>query len=277
MKGNITNINSRIDDKILTQLHNIELDIMDEIHRICTDNNITYYLAGGSVLGAIRHKGFIPWDDDIDICMPRKDFEKFVEVCQEQLQTNFFLQTEQTDQFYGKFIAKVIKKGTIFQEEIAGSRKAYNGIFVDVFVLDDIKHRKGKQKIFTKIIWFLTDILSIKRGWSISRKKAYALLSFLLKENFILKLRYKFLTWDMKKKCAFYVNYGSQYGVVKQTFPKSVFGIPKLSKFENRQYYIPQQAKKFLKQLYGADYMKLPPMEKRVCHNPVKIDFGNLV
>ena len=75
----------KIDDEVLKKLHEVEMEILDEIDRICIENGLNYFLMGGSMLGAVRHKGFIPWDDDIDIAMPRKDYDKFIKICQNQI------------------------------------------------------------------------------------------------------------------------------------------------------------------------------------------------
>ena len=82
---------------MLAKLHATQLEIMDEIHRICTNNNIEYFLDSGSALGAVRHKGFIPWDDDIDVGMIRDQYDRFVDCCKTQLSPSFILQTQETD------------------------------------------------------------------------------------------------------------------------------------------------------------------------------------
>ena len=85
------------EDKTVAGAQKVMLDILSEIHRICVENHLTYWLEAGTLLGAIRHKGFIPWDDDCDVSMPRKDYEKFLEIAQSQLPETMFLQTKETD------------------------------------------------------------------------------------------------------------------------------------------------------------------------------------
>ena len=84
----------------LKELQNIQMEILVEFDRICKKNNIKYQLFAGTLLGAIRHKGFIPWDDDIDVCMLRKDYIKFLNACESDLRENYFLQTFETDEQY---------------------------------------------------------------------------------------------------------------------------------------------------------------------------------
>lgn len=91
----------------LDRLHRAELEIMDEIHRICMKHDISYFLDSGTALGAIRHGGFIPWDDDVDVGMLRADYEKFIKVARDELAPAFFLQTFESERYYSKFNAKI--------------------------------------------------------------------------------------------------------------------------------------------------------------------------
>ena len=120
-------------DHYLDKLHGEILAIMDEIHRVCQIKNIKYYLIGGSMLGAVRHKGFIPWDDDLDIAMPREDFERFVEGATEWLSSGFSLEWITTNPNHVYLFAKITKKGTLFIDQPSTKQ---TGIFVDVFPLD---------------------------------------------------------------------------------------------------------------------------------------------
>ena len=119
---------------------NVELQIMDEIDRICRKHNIRYFLAGGSMLGAARHNGFIPWDDDIDVGMFREDYERFLKVCESELSKEFFLQTNHNDKGYTLFLAKIRKNDTtaIRQKEFICGATFNQGIFVDIVPFDNI-------------------------------------------------------------------------------------------------------------------------------------------
>lgn len=125
------------EDKTVAAAQKVMLEILVEIHRICVENDITYWLEAGTLLGAIRHKGFIPWDDDCDVSMPRKDYERFLQIAQEKLPETMFLQTKETDKEYPLPWAKIRKNGTLLIETgETGEEKYHHGIFVDIFPYD---------------------------------------------------------------------------------------------------------------------------------------------
>jgi len=135
----------------LKRLQNIEYEILQEIVRICEKNNLSYFLIGGTLLGAVRHKGFIPWDDDLDIAIPRKDYEKFLKICQTQLNSDYFLHCNKTDPDYWLPFAKVRKKNTLFDEKSITSIETHKGIYNDVFPLDNAKKTTKYYSKYTSI------------------------------------------------------------------------------------------------------------------------------
>ena len=114
------------------------LEILKEIDRICKQNGILYWMEGGSMLGAVRHHGFIPWDDDLDIAMFRDDYNRFLEIASKELKENYFLQTHQTDPEYPLFYAKVRKNNTFIDERSYQDLNIHKGIFVDIFPVDGL-------------------------------------------------------------------------------------------------------------------------------------------
>lgn len=259
-----------MDPVTLDKLHKTELEILDVIIKICKDNDLTYYLAGGSVLGAIRHKGIIPWDDDIDIMMYREDLLKFEQICKEQLPKGYFYQSSNTDPHYHHIFSKIRKNGTIFIEKGNEESQQHNGVFVDIFPLDCAKKERGIQRYQAIVSNKIEKILKVQDGLLNGNIKDKILLHILNRDT-LKRIRQKVLSFYNTDKNKYYVNFGSQYGVIKQTMPKSLYYPPVEALFEGRMCNIPNDYDAFLKRLYGESYMELPPLEKRVTHNPIKI------
>lgn len=133
-----------------------ELDIILELQRICQEYGIRYYLTGGTLLGAVRHEGFIPWDDDIDVAMPRKDFDRFARVCPDALSMAYFYQSIQTEKNYPYYYAKIRKRGTSANEPATRCIQMEQGIFIDIFPLDSCPERDSLAKLFFKGMQLLT-------------------------------------------------------------------------------------------------------------------------
>jgi lipopolysaccharide cholinephosphotransferase len=133
----------------LKNLQNVQLEILDEIVRICNKYDIPYFFIGGTLLGAVRHKGFIPWDDDIDIGMLRKDYNKFIKLCKDELKSEYYLQCSETYPQHWLSFAKIRKNNTLFieSEGLPFRGNDHRGIFVDIFPYDYVSKNKNIQKI----------------------------------------------------------------------------------------------------------------------------------
>ncbi len=131
----------------IKRIQYVEFDIMQKIERICKAHNLTYFAIGGSVLGAVRHQGFIPWDDDIDIAMPRKDYEEFLHYAAEELPQGYFLQTVFTEKNSPFYFTKVRKDNTKFVEDYLKELDIHHGLFVDIFPFDNVPDNAVLKKL----------------------------------------------------------------------------------------------------------------------------------
>lgn len=264
-----------IDSEVLRRLQLTLVEILDEIVRICESNNLRYYLVGGTLLGAIRHKGFIPWDDDLDIAMPRQDYERFCELCKTQLDSKYFLHNAQTDDKYWLIFGKIRKKGTEINEKSIKNIDTEKGIYVDIFPLDNAPVERKRTR--TKIIKIISNVIYFKSGIELNYSRKQKLIAHMLAPlsiKFLNRIQLKLMTLDENKNYPYYINYGSNYDTLKQTIPKDKYEPYKLAEFENKQYRVPNDTDYVLRRIYN-DYMELPPVEKRVFrHKPEYIDFG---
>lgn len=261
-------------DKYLSSLHEELLSILDQVIKVCDANQLKYYLTGGTLLGAVRHKGFIPWDDDLDIVMPREDFEKFVSFAYKQLDNGYSLEWIKTNPRYNKVFAKVCKDHTLFEESVGKNMSIKKGVFIDIFPLDvtdgyskQVEHRK-------KCMLFWSGLLVAK---CVSREKPFVKRIILnaIPERFFLRLSEHYMKMKPRKSGGYYSNFGSQYAIKRQTQPISNYGSGTMLPFENRQYRCPSNYKAVLEAIYGKKYMELPPVEKRRTHYPMRVELSN--
>lgn len=252
----------------LTRLHVIEIEILNEVDRICRENGLTYYLVGGTLLGAVRHKGFIPWDDDLDIAMPRVDFEKFKAIAVSKLDSRYTLQTFESDPLWPSFLAKVIKNRTAFEEDGSKYRGNTNGIFVDIFPLDEGNANMGiVERLKYSIFRLFRSYLWQKRTADVVRFPA--VICKAIPDRVIIKGLNSL--GSHHGDC--YLNHGSQYGLTKQTIEKRRYDPPTELAFEGKLFSVPCDYEYILQKIYGPDYMALPPVEKRTTHNPTRLSF----
>ena len=212
------------------KLWDTQLELTDFLHNFCQKHHLKYYLAFGSLLGAVRHNGFIPWDDDMDVWMPRKDYEIF---CKHFPKDNadYFLQTTKTDKHYGRMFAKIRKNNTIFLEDVDKHvEKRHHGVFLDVFPLDNSKTKPSSLVLFKKkIAQFIDGYIVCKRG----KVKIKGLRNIL--KIFPICLLSKVCTHLYKSKQG-----DCYYASGLQIIPKTYFGEGVLHNFEDRKYFIPE-------------------------------------
>ena len=262
-----------IKNERLHEIQMIELDILKEIDRICRDNKIKYFLIEGSLLGAVRHNGFIPWDDDLDIGMPRDDYNKFLEIADKKLKIGYKLCCYKNIKNYHLPFSKVVSLNNRgFRNKEAVLSKNYNGPFVDIFPLDTSNLALGKSQVkkFNKIRKY-RDILLIKVRYKI--KFSWKRLLYYIESPFYSNKKLhekinKLSTRENKNNKKYVVNYSSSYGVKKEIFPICCFDKTIFIDFEDILVPIPKNYNYVLTRIYG-DYMQLPPKNKRVSRHSI--------
>lgn len=271
------------DENTLKHIQNVQLMILKDFIEICETNDIEYMAYGGTLLGAIRHEGFIPWDDDTDVIMLREEYEKFVKVMNSKENNKYSLfNLENTEEFF-YFMAKFSLNGTEFSIDWTKNTSYKLGICLDIFIFDDVPDNKISRWIYYKKMKFISAMMSIcivdlnKNYPSFFKKIITIVGSFFMK---IFNLKPQFFKNSYKKLVNSNNNRGFShvYENIAQTYtepiPKEILHPLKKVKFENIEINVPYDYDKFLTILYG-DYMTLPPIDERQAHPHYYIDFGN--
>lgn len=266
----------KVEGELLRKLQMTELEMVTEVDRICRKHNIQYSLDGGTLLGAIRHNGFIPWDDDADIIMLREEYEKFYEACKKELDAErFFLQDYRTDEHYLWGYAKMRRNNTTFLREGQEHVKCHTGVCIDIFYCDNVPDnlllrklhffycycirkgqystvgRKVEKSLFLRAWYFLVS--------RIPRNFWFRQLEFLAdKTNRKKTMLVRHVTYPMPKSC--------RYGIPQKFFEEHIE-----KDFEGHLFKVFKQYDEYLKMLYG-DYMVLPSPANRQVHPASKVE-----
>lgn len=274
MENNIETYNKdAYEDLSLRDAQMLMVEILEDVHNLCEKHGLKYFLDGGTLIGAVRHKGFIPWDDDIDIGMPREDYEKFIEIAKKELPDNLFLQTFETDKYYDVYPVpcKIRYNGTLFFEEgTKENLRMHNGVYIDIFPYDNLPKFKVIYKIQRTLSYNILksfkrmrdipDTLNLKNKITFSFYK-------IITKMFPSERRRKFFDYLIKwnDPDSEYMGYGVDTFWSEYVYKKSdYFDLVKLN-FEGREFYAPKNYDSILTQLYG-DYMIMPKEEDRVWH-----------
>ena len=251
----------------LEKLRNIQLDILDKIHSFCIERGIRYSLGGGTLLGAVRHKGYIPWDDDIDIMLPRPDYDRFLKEF-EGIYKQYTLQTYMNDESYSFPFAKVYDNRTVLVED-----GACNGIYVDVFPIDGLPEKNEIPKFLYKLEILKHNITKtskyylFQKGWSLKFRYYIKKILYPKRSESIFKLEellhsYNFETTNLAGSIL------GRYGDIEVMDGHVFKSYVKLA-FDGRKYYAIADYDLYLTKHYG-DYMQLPPKEKQVSNHSFK-------
>ncbi len=277
-----------ISGELLKQVQSILLEMLKDFANVCEKYGFYYSLCGGTALGAVRHQGFIPWDDDVDVFMLRKDYNSFIKIFKQELGRKYIINAPSINPEIGIPITQIMKKHTIFRtyNNPTGDRC---GIYIDLFVLENAPNNFLLRKIHGIGCLFFGYGLSCSRF----RENRDALLKIYedsdpdVKKAILSKARkgnfFKFFSvakWSRKydKWNSLCHNDNSHYVVCavglkhyfKEIFPRQIYGVTSKIKFEDTKFNVIKDYNWALSRLYG-DYMKVPPIEKREKHFAIEI------
>lgn len=266
----------------LTTVQQILLGYLLEIDRICKKHHIKYFLAGGTLLGAIRHHGFIPWDDDADVMMLREDYDHFMEVVGQELPGNIFVQVPATEKGNHNPFTKLRINNTMFATEFTGHfLDMHNGIFFDVLSHDRTGNHKWSQKLH--LMWTMLSRSIVFNKWGntdIKSGGAHPLIcKFVDKAKYLVPM--PFAEWMQNRALRFFQHRKTEYlydgmgrNLKRGAFPKTWLDDVIYVDFEGYQFPVPKEYDKYLTYLYG-DYMQMIPVsQRRTSHSIVLTDLG---
>ncbi len=244
------------------KIQKIVFAMLCDIDDFCRENNITYYLSGGSCLGAVRHKGFIPWDDDADLMMPRKDYERFLKLFSKKCQERYGVGALSVDPEWQIQYARVWDKNTVWRSKNFNFRNM--GIFIDIFPIDGLPKSKFGRKLFYKRLKLICEIGKEASRTEFRKENHYILLRKIIgmiarpfgTRYFSKRLNHIAAKHDFDTSeyvaCCMPVHYGERETILRKHMEKRAY-----LQFEGREFPVPVGYKKYLSNLYG-DYMKIP-------------------
>ncbi len=265
----------QLNEQQLKQTHEIQVELLDQVDRICRKHDIKYMICGGTLIGAVRHKGFIPWDDDVDVRMERKEYERFCKVCQQELDGDkFFFQTHKTDKNYPWYFGKLRYNYSRYVRVGQDHLNMNDGIFLDIFPTDGIPNNSVartfvliKCKLLKKMLYSIVG--------SVHEKNPIKRTVYKVMNKYPKRLVYKSFDAMAKKysdpryRCVTDYSFPSKLFRPEFFQRKWVLELVELE-FENRNYYATAFYDKWLTIGYG-NYMELPPPEKRHGNNDIVI------
>lgn len=258
-------------------LHKVDLDIVKAVVKVCDENGLMYYMLGGTMLGAIRHKGFIPWDDDIDLGMPREDYERFLEIAPQLLPDYLKIVNYRNTPKYQYYITRVLDTKTKVEEERIGNDSRYTNASIDIFPIDGTPNNQLLRKIYFFRVLSHRALMSLCYKDSIDRHRTRGRIESIFLW-FMEHMPIEKITTPYKQKCkidkllrsqsvgksCFIGNIMGAYRT-REIVPKEYYGKGKMYQFEDMQLRGMELAHEYLEFTYG-DYMKLPPEDKRKTH-----------
>lgn len=268
---------------MLRRVQLTQLEIAREIKRVCEENDIRFFLLGGTYLGAVRHQGFIPWDDDMDLGMLRGEYEKFCRIAPEKLGPDYCLQTWYTEPNYSLPFGKVMKRGTVYLESKKSRRLQENGIYVDIFPFDsvpqDLQHRQKLAKHLLRLYRLRLMKCGYKPWMEEDKVLWHKRLGYLFYQFQALFCGKQALARDYDALAEAQPDtdtVSEQSGMAQPLYVRRAWCEDLVNyTFEGEQFPAPRAYDEFLTIYYG-DYMQLPPEDQRENrHQIVQVDFGD--
>ena len=256
------------------------LEMLEWFHYFCVNNDITYYANGGTMLGALRHNGFIPWDDDVDVMIPREDYEKLVNLIGDKKYENYYLETPYGPN--GDYVypyAKLYDTRTTMIEN--KNTRLVRGVYIDIFPLDGLGNTKEEaNKNFKRInkysLLLTLRSLGFRKGRSLYKNFAILIVrmipNFLINEKSLLREFDKRCAEKSYSDCRYVANCMGNAGY-KGILEKTILGIPKEYTFENIVIWGPEHGEMYLEKVFG-DWKQLPPEGQRMTTHSKEIDFN---
>ena len=252
----------------INEVQAIQLVLMKKLHQFLAEEKIPYYLIAGSALGAVRHKGFIPWDDDIDIGLFRRDYERFLQVANRFDPTYEIINSRNANNCDFS-LTRIYFPDTMIDIPSIKNTVLDKRLYMDIFPLDNVPDDKTELQSYEKKIKSRKNLIARidvrdygTSAFALVCKKAVSAClqnsrASILKKTENLMRRYE--EQNTKAVCSLC----SQYSFKKQVMPREYYGIPTLYQFEDTMFYGPEKMNEYLTTLYGADYMQIPPESKR--------------
>lgn len=287
MSKNKEKIYKEYDKETLAKIQKIELGILKDFIAVCEKHNLLYFGIAGTGIGALRHKGFIPWDDDIDVAMPRPDFEKFIKIIEEEMGDKYLVMNTEHYTNYPLMTTRLTLRGSKFKEEALKDIDAPLGIFLDLYPYDKVSDNPKEFKRQARCSWFWSKLLILRsiprpalgfKGW-----KANVIYAACGMIHFFLKLFHVPKTWIYKKayiaetmsnryKKTERLNFWCDTTPYMNMYKVSdIFPLQKLP-YEDIMLNFPRNMHDNLTGMYG-DYMQLPPEDRRKNHYPYELEF----
>lgn len=265
----------------LNTLRAIEKDMLREIDRICRENGIKYFICYGTMLGAVRHGGFIPWDDDVDVAMLRSEFEKFRQIAPKELNNRFSYESHTNHNGYHYFFDRITAKDTYFASKYSDDYEMHKGISVDIFVVDNVPADQKTAYRFWKGLMRRRMLMNVRWKNTARKGKAYLLSKLLLP---VLRLKsmdsfsrsYEKAVRKYEHKETGWVMPASSDHIFRGIFPIETFSDTLPYRFDDVDTFIPVGYKDFLKAWYTENYMEMLPLsEQNPFHDYYRLDLGS--